>query len=297
MNVRSLIVAVLGLSAVFAFGAAQAAVKTIHSERSVYRNIFVTDDDDLRCLTFRRFVGGHRQTCINMTNPYELVFPYAKMMLGSLALNPHPKKVLIVGLGGGTLPTNLRGMAPDADITVVELDQAVVKVAKQFFKFETGPKLRVEVEDGRVFIKRALAKGERYDLIMLDAFEDDYIPEHLLTKEFLTEVKGVLTPDGVLAANTFSSSGLYPYESATYAAVFGQFYNLKMANRIIWAQPSKLTDLMTIHQNAETLADEFAKRGFSPAWLMDVPSTVRDWPENTRILTDQYSPSNLLNGK
>ncbi len=294
MRLLSLIViAALALTA----APAQALLKTIHSERSIYRNIFVTDDDDLRCLTFRRFAGGHRQTCINMTNPYELVFPYAKMMLGSLALNPHPKRVLIVGLGGGTLPTNLRGMAPEADITVVELDPAVVKVATQFFKFETGPKLHIAVEDGRVFIKRALAKGERYDLVMLDAFEDDYIPEHLLTKEFLTEVKGILTPEGVLAANTFSSSSLYPYESATYAAVFGEFYNLKMANRIIWAQPGKLTDLMTIHQNAETLAPEFAKRGFTPAWLMDVPSKVRDWPESTRILTDQYSPSNLLNGK
>lgn len=289
----------LTLVAALAFAAnpAQALLKTVHSERSVYRNIFVTDDDDLRCLTFRRFVGGHRQTCIRMTDPYELVFPYAKMMLGSLALNPHPKRVLIVGLGGGTLPTNLRGMAPEADITVVELDPAVVKVAKQFFKFETGPKLNVEVQDGRVFIKRALTRGEKYDLVMLDAFEDDYIPEHLLTKEFLTEVKGILTPDGVLAANTFSSSNLYPYESATYAAVFGPFYNLKMANRIIWAQPGKLTDMMTIHQNAEALAPEFAKRGFTPGWLMDVPSTVRDWAEDTRVLTDQYSPSNLLNGK
>ncbi len=294
MRLFSLILAAaLALSA----GPAHALLQTVHSERSVYRNIFVTDDDGLRCLTFRRFVGGHRQTCIRMSDPYELVFPYAKMMLGALALNPHPKRVLIVGLGGGTLPTNLRGMAPEADITVVELDPAVVKVAKQFFKFETGPKLNIEVQDGRVFIKRALAKGERYDLVMLDAFEDDYIPEHLLTKEFLTEVKGILTPDGVLAANTFSSSNLYPYESATYAAVFGPFYNLKLANRIIWAQPGKLTDMMTIHRNAEALAPEFAKRGFTPAWLMDVPSTVRDWAEDTRVLTDQYSPSNLLNGK
>jgi spermidine synthase len=173
----------------------------------------------------------------------------------------------------------------------------VVKVAKQFFKFETGPKLDVVVEDGRVFVKKALAKGEHYDLVMLDAFEDDYIPEHLLTKEFLTEVKGILTPDGVLAANTFSSSNLYPYESATYAAVFGDFYNLKLANRIIWTQPGKLTDRLTMRQNADLMAPEFQKRGFTVDWLMDVPSTIRDWPANTRVLTDQYSPSNLLNGK
>ena len=289
----------LGLIAALALAAApvRAEVKTLHSERSVYRNIFVTDDDGLRCLTFRRFAGGHRQTCMRMSDPNELVFPYAKLMLGALTLNPRPKRILIVGLGGGTLPTNLSTMAPDANIEVVELDPAVVKVAKEYFNFKTGPKLSVHTEDGRVFIKKALRNGEHYDLIMLDAFEDDYIPEHLLTKEFLTEVKGILTPDGVLAANTFSSSKLYPYESATYAAVFGEFYNLALANRIIWAQPGKLTDRATMRMNAETLAPEFEKRGYSVNWLLVVPSTERDWPANTRILTDQYSPSNLLNGK
>lgn len=290
--------ALLAFAALAAFSApAEALVQTLHSERSVYRNIFVTEDDGLRCLTFRRFIGGHRQTCMRMSDPFELVFPYAKMMLGALSLNPHPKRVLIVGLGGGTLPTNLRAMVPDADITVAELDPAVVKVAKQYFKFETGPKLHVEVSDGRVFVKKTLAKGEHYDLVMLDAFEDDYIPEHLLTKEFLTEVKGILTPDGVLAANTFSSSNLYPYESATYASVYGDFYNLVMANRIIWAQPGKLTDRETMRKNAELLAPAFERRGFTVDWLMGVPSTTRDWPANTRVLTDQYSPSNLLNGK
>ena len=289
--------AIIGPTLLGSAAPAHALVQTLHSERSLYRNIFVTEDDGLRCLTFRRFIGGHRQTCMRMSDPNELVFPYAKMMLGVLSINPHPKHVLIVGLGGGTLPTNLRAMAPDADIEVVELDPAVVKVAKQFFNFQTGPKLTVTTEDGRVFVKKALKNGTRYDLVMLDAFEDDYIPEHLLTREFLTEVKGILTDNGVLAANTFSSSKLYPYESATYAAVFGEFYNLVMANRIIWAQPGKLTDRATLRANAEMVAPEFEKRGFTVDWLMDVPSTARDWPADTRILTDQYSPSNLLNGK
>ena len=48
---------------------------------------------------------------------------------------------------------------------------------------------------------------------MLDAFDHEYIPEHLLTQEFLKEVKSLLAPGGVLAANTFSSSRLYDHES------------------------------------------------------------------------------------
>ncbi|MFM9785913.1 hypothetical protein ACKI13_48440, partial [Streptomyces scabiei] len=66
----------------------------------------------------------------------------------------------------------------------------------------------------------------------------DYIPEHLLTKEFFKEIKSVLAPGGIVAANTFSSSKLYQHESATYHAVFGDFINVtteKNSNRIILA--------------------------------------------------------------
>ena len=70
---------------------------------------------------------------------------------------------------------------------------------------------------------------------MLDAYERQYIPEHMLTREFLTEVRSLLTPDGVVAANTFSSSRLYQNESVTYRSVFGPFYNLKSGNRVILA--------------------------------------------------------------
>ena len=94
--------------------------------------------------------------------------------------------------------------------------------------------------DGRVYIKRAMREGTKYDTVMLDAFDHEYIPEHLLTREFLTEAKSLLTPQGVLIGNTFSSSKLYDHESTTYAAVFGSFFNLKRENRVIVARPAGL---------------------------------------------------------
>lgn len=273
-------------------GAAQ-----IHSERSLYRNLFVVQDNDLRCLTFRRAVATERQTCMRVSDPDHMVFPYTRMMLGSLLLKPDPKRVLIIGLGGGTLPMELRKLFPEAEIDVVEIDPAVTRVAEKFFGFKPDGKLKVSEEDGRVFVKKAQRAGTRYDIVMLDAFEDEYIPEHLSTKEFLEEVKSTLTPDGVVAANTFSSNRLYPYESATYASVFGPFYNLKLGNRIIWAQQGKLADRATLEANAKTFEAAFKKRGFETDWLLDLASSDKDWPSDTRILTDQYSPSNILNSR
>jgi len=273
------------------------AMTIIHTEKSLYRNILVYEEDEQRCMSFTRNQQTARQTCLSLDDPNQFVFVYTRMMMGALYLNPQPRNILIVGLGGGVLPMALTKMFPDARIDIAEIDPAVVKVAQRFFGFNPSPQVQVFEEDGRVFVKRAGKSGQRYDLIMLDAFDHEYIPEHLLTREFLLEVKTLLTADGVLAANTFSSSRLYHHESATYQAVFGQFYNLrvKLRNRIILAKMDGLPSLDTIKQRADALEDKLKLLGFGGDWLVPLFSTERDWDSNARILTDQYSPSNLLN--
>ncbi len=86
-------------------------------------------------------------------------------------------------------------------------------------------------------MKRVAAQKPNYDLVMLDAFDADYIPEHMLTQEFLEEVKGAMAPRGVIAANTFSERALRPRIRDLSHGV-RPFFNLKLANRIIlgrWA--------------------------------------------------------------
>lgn len=274
-----------------------AAMTIVHTEKSLYRNIVVYEEDDQRCMSFTRRNQTARQTCRSLDDPNQFVFSYTKMMMGALYLNPNPRKILIVGLGGGVLPTALAGMFPDAAIDIVEIDPAVVRVARQFFDFNPSQRVRVFEEDGRVFVKRAGKSGQRYDLVMLDAFDHEYIPEHLLTREFLLEVKTLLTADGVLVANTFSSSRLYPHESTTYESVFGTFYNLrvKLKNRIVLTRMDGLPALDIIKRNADSLEEKLKPFGFGGDWLVPLFSTERDWDPKARILTDQYSPSNLLN--
>ena len=274
-----------------------AAMTVIHTEKSLYRNIVVYEEDEQRCMSFSRRHETARQTCQSLQDPGQFVFSYTKMMMGALYLNPHPRKILMIGLGGGVLPMALAKLFPDARIDVVEIDPAVVKVAQRFFGFNPGPQVQVFEDDGRVFVKRAGKSGRRYDLILLDAFDHEYIPEHLLTLEFLFEVKTLLSADGVLAANTFSSSRLYDHESVTYQAVFGAFYNLrvKMKNRVILTKRDELPALETITRNAALLEEHLQPLGFGRDWLVPLFSTERDWNSAARILTDQYAPSNLLN--
>jgi spermidine synthase len=269
--------------------------RLLHQERSLYRNIFVTDSGDEICMLFRYPVPLGRESCKLKSNPDKLIFDYTQMMMAGLYLNPKPAKLLIIGEGGGSIPTAIQEMYPDIQIDLVEIDAAVDRVAKRFFDFKPGPKMRVFIEDGRVFVKRIRAQNPQYNMIMLDAFDADYIPEHLLTREFLQEVKSILAPDGVIVANTFSNSALYDYESVTYRAVFGPFYNLKLGNRIIIAKNNGLPPISEIRANAQLVEAQFQRRGTGQSFLLPLFNTGTDWNPNTRVLTDQYSPSNLLN--
>jgi spermidine synthase len=266
----------------------------VHTERSLYRQILVFDDDELRCMRFTKQSGG-RQSCIDRAHPQRVVFDYVKMMLASLAVNPAPRSILIVGLGGGTLVDVLQRALPDADIDIAEIDPAVVRVATTYFDLRLGPHAHVHEEDGRVYVKRALRAGKKYDLVMLDAFDHEYIPEHLLTQEFLREVKGLLAPGGIVAANTFSSSRLYDHESATYASVFGTFYNVKSNNRVIIARPDGLPAQDVVKANAERVRPLLAPFDVDPVKFVAQFNTKPDWQRDARVLTDRYSPSNLLN--
>src|SRR5690606_33404098 len=152
---------------------------------------------------------GQNQSCQVLRKPQELVFPYAKMVLSSLLVQDDPQRILIVGLGGGTLPEVYHALFPQAEILSSEIDEAVVRVAREYCDFEENDRVKVDVSDARVYIKRAGLRYEKFDLVILDAFNGEYIPEHLMTIEFLEEVRALLPEDGMVVANTFSTSRLF----------------------------------------------------------------------------------------
>jgi spermidine synthase len=273
------------------------ADSVIHKEKSLYRNIEVREGRDRRCLVFAMRRRDSRQSCINLDRPQEVVFPYTKMTFAALLLQDNPASILIVGLGGGTLPKALSQLFPSAVIDVVEIDAAVYRVAQQFFDFKESDQVKVSVADARVFVKRAQIRKNSYDIIILDAFTGEYIPEHLMTREFLEEVRSLLTDTGVVVANTFSTSKLYHYESVTYSSVFGDFFNFKMpltGNRVIISGPQPLPSRDILAGRAKRLAHRLAPYYIDIEDFPRYMATTRDWDETVRPMTDQYAPANLL---
>jgi spermidine synthase len=238
---RSRLLVPLGLMAVLLVCAiAPAQQKVLYEKKSPYNNITVTEDDQgLRTLWFEE--GGARQSVVKVGDPDHIELPYARAMPVGMALVEEPKRVLIVGLGGGTIPGFLHKHYPKTLIDVVDIDPDVVDVAKRFFGFREDATLHAYAADGRRFIEQCRS---RYDLIFLDAFGAENIPYHLATREFLQAVRRVLTPEGVAVGNVWSrySNPLYDSMVRTYQDVFDELYVLDVedsGNKIFLAVPRK----------------------------------------------------------
>jgi spermidine synthase len=276
-----------------------ASAEDIHTEKSLYRNIVVKESSGRRCLVFSVKRGDRNQTCMDLANPRKLVFPYVQMTFAGLLVNDKPESILIIGLGGGSIPVTLAEIFPDSSIDIVEIDEAVVRVARKYFNFAETDRMKVFVSDARVYIKRAGLQKKQYDFIILDAFTGDYIPEHLMTIEFLQETRDLLSGDGVLVANTFSTSKLYHHESVTYQQVFGEFLNLKMpntGNRVIVASIEPLPGLFELRSKSKRFSARMDNYGVNIEQYPKKMSREVDWDETKRALTDQFNPANLLQG-
>lgn len=212
--------------------------------------------------TMRFGSSGPIQSVVDITAPHTLLLRYSKAVMLGLAWMPRPRAILVVGLGAGSIPMFLRCFFPEAIIDVVEIDYAVVSVAKRFFNFNEDDKLRVHIDDGRHFVEHSTTT---YDMVILDVYGADIMPRHMVTIESLKAVADHLAREGVVIANAWGAdlnkAFIQTYKS--FRAVFSQCYVAKVPsldNRLIFAtniaQPtdcSGLTDRLCEVRKSEAI--------------------------------------------
>jgi spermidine synthase len=143
-------------------------------------------------------VGGEAiQSSMRLSNPFALELDYTRCMTSFLLLHPRPRRALKIGLGGGSLVKFFWRQMPWLATRVVELDERVVRVAReQFCLPPDDARLRVEIGDGA----EALAP-ECCDLLVVDAFADEHPPAALVSRAFFDAAWLALQEPGVMVMN------------------------------------------------------------------------------------------------
>lgn len=279
------------LTALALSGAAAADERVILERKSRLNSIIVTEDDSgLRVLRFER--GGARQTAVKLGDPEHLELPYARLVPIGLALADNPRTALVVGLGGGTLPSLFRKKFPEMTIDAVEIDPEVVSVAKSHFGYRDDQKMHCYVDDGRRFI--AQHKG-RYDVIVLDAFGTDRVPHALTTREFLQSVEDALTGSGIVVGNVWgpSANPLFDSMIRTYQEIFPSVVVLDVegaANKLVIGYQGAPLARDALIRRARTFAKLIAYR-YDLGRLVELGlQHDGSYGRRGRVLTDTSAP-------
>lgn len=191
-------VVALGLAALVAIppGAVKSSEGLIHEETSFHQYIRVEEGSD-----------GRRLLSLNEGIAVHSVWRPDSVLTGGvwdafLAIPPlldRPlERVAILGNAAGTTARALGVYYPDAEVDGVELDSAVSRVGFRYFAMGENPRLAVHDADARPFLR---STDERYDLIVVDAYHQPYVPFYLATREFFRLVRQRLAPGGIVALN------------------------------------------------------------------------------------------------
>jgi spermidine synthase len=266
---------------------------------SVYNDIFITKEANLLKMGFQWKGWRFYQSEVNLADPDDLPMLYARVFSVAAIFPQDIKRVLVLGLGAGSVPVYLQRFLPDATIDAVELDQGVIDVSKKYFGLRETEKFHLIESDARVFLNK---HSEPYDLIFADAFTGAYIPFHLMTREFYQLVRSRLAPHGVAAFNFLPSYEIFDSNIRTVSAAFDYFdvfssgdKDIVMSNVLVLARLDPSTDDETLQK--AVAAQARYKFRFDVSKLV----TERRMPvpkmQKADVLTDDYAAADVLDAR
>lgn len=172
--------------------------RVVFSQRSDYGRVLVVDEGRLRHLRYD-FVDGDDQSIIRLDDPDCVPMDYVRHAALGVAICPKLRRVLMIGLGGGTYTTMLHRHMPGLEIDAVEINPVVVQAARAHFGLPDDPRYRIHVADGRIFLRRARAC---WDLVFVDAYTGaDDIPPQLADAGFFRLLAAHVCKGGVAMLN------------------------------------------------------------------------------------------------
>ncbi len=263
---------------------------------SVYNYLQVYEDDRQIALSTNVIFGVQSVylkdgTLTGMYYDYALAAPFM-----SGVYKNESNDMLILGMGTGTYATQCEKYFSGERMTIegVEIDEKITELSKKYF--HASDKIKVTTYDGRAYLN---AIDKKYDVIMVDAYQDITIPFQMSSREFFTLVKNHLKENGVMVVNmNMRGSGegsINDYLSDTIASVFREVYTVDVknsSNRELFASNSgKMKESLTTNL---TKADDNALKNM----MQSVSDNLKEYKSDKKyILTDDKAPVELLGMK
>ncbi len=221
-----------------------------------------------------------------------MYYDYA-MAAPLMTASPDDADMLILGMGTGTYAKQCSAYFDNITAEGVEIDDKITDLAHTYF--ELPDNIKVTTYDGRAFLGGC---NKKYDIIMVDAYQDITIPFQMSSKEFFTLVKEHLSENGVMVVNmnmrSESADGINGWLSDTIASVFGNVYTADVynsTNRELFASDN--SDMIKLlEQNISSLKNEDLHD-----LMLNVSSSLVRYSAGNRILTDDKAPVELLGMK
>ena len=186
-----LVAAAAGFAATAAADRPDPARGLLAVRQSPYGEIRVVEKDGLRLM----LIDGAAHTIVD-PETWQSDYPYVDVLEIVKELHPAPGRLLLVGLGGGSVAKSYH--ADGWQVDAVEIDPVVTELARSHFGL-TADEARVHHGDGRRFL--ADQPAGTYDLVIMDAFGSSSIPFHLVTREVFGLLRSRLAPGGLMAMN------------------------------------------------------------------------------------------------
>lgn len=260
---------------------------------SIYNYLQVSEDDKQVSLS-TNVLFGVQSVYMKDDTLTGLYYDYA--MAAPLMVpdkNPDSMEVLILGMGTGTYATQCRKYFGDMNIEGVEIDEKITKLSRKYFALPDD--INVTTYDGRAFLN---ASDRKYDVIMVDAYQDITIPFQMSSVEFFRLVKSHLNENGVMVVNMNmrgnDDGDINQYLADTISSVFGNVYTVEVdnsTNRELFASDNN--DMMSV------LNDNIS--GIKDADFRFMMNKVRDnsiaYNAGKLIMTDDNAPVELLGMK
>lgn len=235
---------------------------------------------DRNCLLFNPSTAsifrGDAQGCVYVKNPDKIIYAFTKMIMSSLYYNPNPKRILVIGLGAATLPRAFHKVLPDAHVDIVDNNDKLKEINKTYFNFDLDEiqNYKFYPEDGFQFVKNSAIKNEKYDLIIMDAFDSEYIPIQFLTEEFMRNIKRIMSQNAIFAINTFEDSKTAKLENNLIVNSFGNkfVYLLAEGNKIIITnsdnEKNTIPYLSKLNENVKRFSSVFKSLNIDEKFLL-----------------------------